>query len=101
MEQRRQQKTRKQEEQESRGVVTILYLKGLSEHFRRTANRHSFRVAFKLRKKRLNAQFKSRLVKGRIALYMRFLVLARILCMWEKHGAFYKQGRKNTWAKLD
>ena len=47
MEQRRQQKTTEQEEQESRRVVTILYLKGLSEHFRRTANRHSFRVAFK------------------------------------------------------
>ena len=43
MEQRRQQKTTEQEEQESRGVVTV----GLSEHFRRTANRHSFRVAFK------------------------------------------------------
>ena len=38
---------REQEEQESRGVVTIAYLKGLSEQFRRTANRHSFRVAFK------------------------------------------------------
>ena len=38
---------REQEEQESHGVVTIPYLKGLSEQFRRTANRHSFRVAFK------------------------------------------------------
>ena len=38
---------REQEEQENRGVVTIPYLKGLSEQFRRTANRHSFRVAFK------------------------------------------------------
>ena len=38
---------REQEEQESRGVVTIPYLKGLSEQFRRTANRHCFRVGFK------------------------------------------------------
>ena len=38
---------REQEEQENRGVVTIPYLKGVSEQFRRTANRHSFRVAFK------------------------------------------------------
>ena len=48
MEQRPQQiDKREQEEQESRGVVTIPYLKGLSEQFRRTANRHSFRAAFK------------------------------------------------------
>ena len=48
MEQRPQQiDKREQEEPESRGVVTIPYLKGLSEQFRRTANRHSFRVAFK------------------------------------------------------
>ena len=48
MEQRHQQIDKKeQEEQESRGAVTIPYLKGLSERFRRTANRHSFRVAFK------------------------------------------------------
>ena len=48
MEQRHQQTDKKeQEEQESRGAVTIPYLKGLSERFRRTANRHSFRVAFK------------------------------------------------------
>ena len=48
MEQRPQQiDKREQEERESRGVVTIPYLKGLSEQFRRTANRHSFRVAFK------------------------------------------------------
>ncbi|KAL9986883.1 hypothetical protein ACROYT_G001092, partial [Oculina patagonica] len=48
MEQRHQQTDKKeQEEQESRGTVTIPYLKGLSERFRRTANRHSFRVAFK------------------------------------------------------
>ena len=48
MEQRHQQTDRKeQEEQKSRGAVTIPYLKGLSERFRRTANRHSFRVAFK------------------------------------------------------
>ena len=48
MEQRPQQiDKREQEEQESRGVVTILYLKGLSEQFRKTPNRHSFRVAFK------------------------------------------------------
>ena len=38
---------REQEEQESRGAVAIPYLKGLSEQSRRTANRHSFRVAFK------------------------------------------------------
>ncbi|XP_068756681.1 uncharacterized protein [Montipora capricornis] len=38
---------REQEEQEDRGVVTITYLKGVSEQFWRTANRHSFRVAFK------------------------------------------------------
>ena len=36
-----------QEEQGSRGVVTIPYLKGLSEQFRKNANRYSFRVAFK------------------------------------------------------
>ena len=48
MEQRPQQiDKREQEEQESRGAVTIPYLKGLSEQFRRTANRHSFPVAFK------------------------------------------------------
>ena len=48
MEQRPQQvDKREQEEQERRGVVIIRYLKGLSEQFRRTANRHSFRVAFK------------------------------------------------------
>ena len=48
LEQRPQQiDKREQEEQESRGAVTIPYLKGLSEQFRRTANRHSFRVAFK------------------------------------------------------
>ena len=42
MEQRHQQIDKKeQEEQESRGAVTIPYLKGLSERFRRTANRHS------------------------------------------------------------
>ena len=29
------------------GVATIPYLKGLSEQIRRSANRHSFRVAFK------------------------------------------------------
>ena len=47
MEQRPQQMDkREQEEQESRGVV-IPYLKRLSEKFRRTANRHSFRVALK------------------------------------------------------
>ena len=38
---------REQEEQENREVVTIPYLKELSEQFRRTANRHSFQVAFK------------------------------------------------------
>ena len=38
---------REEEEQESRRVVAILYLKRFSEQFRRTANRHSFRVAFK------------------------------------------------------
>ena len=37
---------KEQEEQESRGTVTIPYLKRLSEQFRRTANRH-FRIAFK------------------------------------------------------
>ena len=48
MEQRPQQiDKREQEEQESRGVVTKPYLKELSEQVRRTANRHSFRVAFK------------------------------------------------------
>ena len=48
MEQRPQHEDkREQEEQESREVVTIPYLKGLSEQFRRTANRNSFRVAFK------------------------------------------------------
>ena len=49
MESRPQQiEKREQEEQESRGVVTILYIKkGLSEQFRRNANRHSFQVAFK------------------------------------------------------
>ena len=49
MEQRPQHQIdkREQEEQESRGAVTIPYLKGLSEQFRRTANRHSFRIAFK------------------------------------------------------
>ena len=48
MEQKPQQVDKRgQEEQECRGVVTILYLKGLSEQFKRTANRHSFRVAFK------------------------------------------------------
>ena len=43
----------------------------------------------------------SRLVKGRNVLYIRFLVPARILYMWEKHGAISKQGRKNTWTKSD
>ena len=48
MEQRPQQiDKREQEEQESHGVATILYLKGLSGQIRRSANRHSFRVAFK------------------------------------------------------
>ena len=49
MEQRPQHQLdkREKEEQESRGAVTIPYLKGLSEQFRRIANRHSFRVAFK------------------------------------------------------
>ena len=48
MEQKLQQvDKREKEEQENRGVVTIPYLKGLSEQFRRTAYRHSFRVAFK------------------------------------------------------
>ena len=31
----------------SRGVVTVPYLRGLSEQFRRISNRHSFRVVFK------------------------------------------------------
>ena len=48
IEQRSQQiDKREQEEQERHGAVTIPYLKGLSEQFRRTANWHSFRVAFK------------------------------------------------------
>ena len=48
MKQRPQQiDKREQEEQESRGVVAIPYLKGLPKQFRRSANRHSFRVAFK------------------------------------------------------
>ena len=54
MEQRPQQiDKREQEEQESRGAMTIHvpYLKELSEQFRRTANRHSFRVAFKPERK--------------------------------------------------
>ena len=59
------------------------YLKGLSEQFRRTANRHSFRGALKLEEilKRLNVHVKSRMVKGRNMLCIRFLVPARILCM--------------------
>ena len=48
MEQRPQQiDKREKEEQESRGVVTTRYLKGLSEQFRRTASRHPLRVALK------------------------------------------------------
>ena len=48
MEQRPQPVDRtEQEERENRRTVTIPYLKGLSEQFRRSANRHSFRVAFK------------------------------------------------------
>ena len=48
MEQRPQQiDKREQKEQESRGAVIIPHLKGLSEQFRRTANQHSFQVAFK------------------------------------------------------
>ena len=44
MEQRPQQvESQEQEEQESRRVVTIPYLRGLSEQFRRIANQHSFR----------------------------------------------------------
>ena len=33
-------------------------------------------------------------MKGRNVMYIRFLVHARVLCMWEKLGAFSKQGRK-------
>jgi len=35
---------------------------------------------------RLNVHVKSRLMKGRNVLCIRFLVSARILCMLEKHG---------------
>ena len=77
MEQRSQQiDKREQEEQESRGIVTIPYIKWLSEQLWGTANRHSFRVAFKFGRniiKRLNAHVKSRLMKDRNALYIRFL----------------------------
>ena len=49
MEQRPQKiDEREQEEQESRGVVSIPYLKRLSEQFRRTANRHYFELLLNL-----------------------------------------------------
>ena len=38
---------RKDEEQEYRGVVTVPYVRGLSEQFMRVAAKHSFRTVFK------------------------------------------------------
>ena len=61
---------------ESHGVVTIPYLKGLSEQFRRS---HATDTLFELlsnleeRLKRLNAHVKSHLVKGRNVLCKDFL----------------------------
>ena len=42
-----QRNDRDQEKEESRGTVTIPYLKNVSERFKRIVSRHSFRVAFK------------------------------------------------------
>ena len=39
-------------------------------------------------------------MKGRNVLYIRLTVLARILCMWKKLGAFSKQGRKKHMDKV-
>ena len=103
MKQRPQQRGKKeQEEQESRVVVTIPYLKGLSEQFRRSANRHFFELLSNLeeRLKRLSARIRSRSVKGKNALCVRFLVPARTLCMLEKHGVFTKQGKKEHMDKV-
>ena len=38
---------RRDEEQEYRGVVTVPYVRGLSEKFKRVAAKHSFRTVFK------------------------------------------------------
>ena len=47
MEETYQRNDRDQEKEESRGTVTIPYLKNVSERSKRIASRHLFRVAFK------------------------------------------------------
>ena len=84
MEQRPQQiDKREQKEQESRGVVTIPYLKGClsSAEELLTDTRFELLSSLEERLKRLNTHVKSRLVKSRIALCIRFLAPARILCV--------------------
>ena len=73
----------KQEELESSGVVTIPYLKGLSEQFRRTANRHSFGVPFKPGRKieEIKRTRQEPLGESQKCVVYRFFVPARILYM--------------------
>ena len=77
--------------------MTLPYLERLPEQFRRTANRHSFRVAFKPGRKikRLNANFKSRLVKSKNAFYTGCLVRARILYMLEPWRLFQTRKKEH------
>ena len=83
--------------------MTLPYLERLSEQFRRTTNRHSFRVAFKPGRKikRLNANFKSRLVKSKNAFYTGCLVRARILPVYAgEPWRLFQTGKKEHMDKV-
>ena len=95
---------REQGEQESRVVVTIPYLKGLSEQFRRSANRHCFRVAFKPGRKIKDIKRTCQEPLGerqKCVVYKIPCACQNTVYVGETWRLFQTRKKKNTWTKSD
>ena len=105
MKQRPQQiDKREKQEEESRRVVTIPYWKGLSEQIRRSANRRSFRVAFKPGRKIKEIRRTCQEPLGerqKCVVYKIPCNCQNTVCVGETWRLFQTRKIKNTWRKSD